>query len=168
MCACGLACGRAGVRACGRAGVRAGGLHAGGRAFLPSVRQILEKAPQLPGDVEWHFIGHLQSNKCNALVRGVPSLAVVESIDTVKCANKLNSACDNAERTEPLGIMVQVRTTTPLDAYRPSRCRVLTRTPWPRALCRSTPLARSPRAAWSLARRLWSSRGTSPQTRAPT
>lgn len=27
------------------------------------VNEVLEKGPELPKDVKWHFIGHLQSNK---------------------------------------------------------------------------------------------------------
>ena len=30
------------------------------------VQELLEKAPQLPSDIHWHFIGHLQSNKVSA------------------------------------------------------------------------------------------------------
>lgn len=32
------------------------------------VQEMLEKAPQLPDDIQWHFIGHLQSNKAKAIV----------------------------------------------------------------------------------------------------
>lgn len=32
-------------------------------AALPSLQELLDKAPQLPADCSWHFIGHLQSNK---------------------------------------------------------------------------------------------------------
>lgn len=45
----------------------------------------------MPDDVVWHFIGHLQSNKAKALVAGVPNLAVLETLDTVKLANKLQA-----------------------------------------------------------------------------
>ena len=38
------------------------------------VKELCEKAPQMPPDMKWHFIGHLQSNKCGALVKSVPSL----------------------------------------------------------------------------------------------
>jgi uncharacterized pyridoxal phosphate-containing UPF0001 family protein len=30
------------------------------------VQELLDKAPQLPPDIQWHFIGHLQSNKVRA------------------------------------------------------------------------------------------------------
>jgi uncharacterized pyridoxal phosphate-containing UPF0001 family protein len=32
------------------------------------VQEFLEKAPQLPADIQWHFVGHLQSNKAKVLV----------------------------------------------------------------------------------------------------
>lgn len=52
-------------------------------------QELIDKSPQMPDDVVWHFIGHLQSNKAKALVAGVPNLAVLETLDTVKLANKL-------------------------------------------------------------------------------
>lgn len=90
---------------------------AGQRCFGENyVQEIVEKAPQMPPDTVWHFIGHLQSNKVKALVTGVPSLAVVETVDTVKLANKLNTAVGDFldERARvgagKLGVMVQVNT----------------------------------------------------------
>ena len=32
------------------------------------VQELTDKAPQLPDDIRWHFIGHLQSNKAKALL----------------------------------------------------------------------------------------------------
>ena len=76
--------------------------------------RILEKSPAMPADVNWRFIGHLQSNKVRPLIRGVPSLAVIETVDTVKLANRLDTqvaeAVADAIRAEPLGVMVQVNT----------------------------------------------------------
>ncbi|KAJ0791504.1 putative pyridoxal phosphate homeostasis protein [Helianthus annuus] len=48
------------------------------------VQEIVEKAPQLPEDIEWHFIGNLQSNKVKPLLTGVPNLAMVETVDDEK------------------------------------------------------------------------------------
>lgn len=56
---------------------------------LSQAQELIDKSPQMPDDVVWHFIGHLQSNKAKALVAGVPNLAVLETLDTVKLANKL-------------------------------------------------------------------------------
>jgi pyridoxal phosphate enzyme (YggS family) len=44
-------------------------------------QELINKHPQLPSDIEWHFIGHLQTNK----VKQVVSLAsVIQSIDSIK------------------------------------------------------------------------------------
>ncbi|KAF4375254.1 hypothetical protein F8388_001011 [Cannabis sativa] len=45
-----------------------------------NVQEILKKAPQLPDDIEWHFIGHLQSNKVKSLLAGVPNISMVEGV----------------------------------------------------------------------------------------
>ncbi|KAF9608822.1 hypothetical protein IFM89_011860, partial [Coptis chinensis] len=58
---------------------------AGHRCFGENyVQEFIEKAPQLPDDIEWHFIGNLQSNKVKPLLTAVPNLAMVESVDDEK------------------------------------------------------------------------------------
>jgi len=61
---------------------------AGQRLFGESrPQEFAAKAAQLPGDIEWHFIGHLQTNKLKlvlpyaALVESVDSLHLLEAID---------------------------------------------------------------------------------------
>jgi len=84
---------------------------AGQRAFGENyVQELVEKAPALPADIEWHFIGKLQSNKCKMLVQGVPNLRVLETLDSEKLANKLQTAVVNSTRDTPLGVMIQVNT----------------------------------------------------------
>jgi PLP dependent protein len=73
-------------------------------------QEIIEKAPQMPADIEWRFIGKLQSNKAKALVQGVPSLQVVETLDSLKLADRLQKASAESGRTDPLGVMIQVNT----------------------------------------------------------
>jgi PLP dependent protein len=73
------------------------------------VQELVGKAPLMPEDVEWHFIGHLQKNKAKMLVGGVPNL-LVETVDTIKVANALNKACVSVGRSTPLGVFVQVNT----------------------------------------------------------
>ncbi len=54
--------------------------NAGQRIFGESRQQeLLAKIPQMPADVRWHFIGHLQTNKVRSLVGRV---AMIESVDT--------------------------------------------------------------------------------------
>ncbi len=51
------------------------------------VQELLAKKERLPGDVRWHFIGHLQSNKVKQiighvqLIQGVDSLKLLKEID---------------------------------------------------------------------------------------
>jgi hypothetical protein len=83
---------------------------AGQRVFGENyVQELLDKAPALPADVAWHFIGHLQSNKAKALVEKVPGLACVETVDSEKLATKLDAAVAAAGRP-PLRVLVQVNT----------------------------------------------------------
>jgi|EP01033_Poteriospumella_lacustris_P010370 hypothetical protein len=91
-----------------RALYNAGHRHFGENYF----QELLEKAALLPGDICWHFIGHLQSSKSNKLVRDVPGLFVVETVDSEKLASKLQAACELAGRTAaaPLRVLLQVDT----------------------------------------------------------
>lgn len=51
------------------------------------VQELTEKQPALPADINWHFIGHLQSNKVKyiaafvQLIHGVDSLKLLQEID---------------------------------------------------------------------------------------
>ncbi|CDS12723.1 hypothetical protein LRAMOSA04908 [Lichtheimia ramosa] len=72
------------------------------------VQELVEKSGELPRDIQWHFIGHLQSNKCKA-VAAIPNLYVVETVDSQKKADTLNKACTGL-RPDPLRVFVQVNT----------------------------------------------------------
>jgi pyridoxal phosphate enzyme (YggS family) len=53
---------------------------AGQRVFGESrVQELVAKRPQLPQDIQWHFIGHLQTNKVKALIGNVD---LIESVDS--------------------------------------------------------------------------------------
>jgi len=62
------------------------------------VQELVEKQPQLPADIRWHFIGHLQRNKVKyiapicSLIQGVDSLALLDEIN--KQAIRLNKVID--------------------------------------------------------------------------
>ena len=42
-------------------------------------QELAAKAKELPSDIEWHFIGHLQTNKVKLVV---PCASVIESVDS--------------------------------------------------------------------------------------
>ena len=58
------------------------------------VQELVEKAEQLPKDIRWHFIGHLQRNKVKlitpfiCLIHGVDSLKLLKEIDKQAEKNK--------------------------------------------------------------------------------
>ena len=74
------------------------------------VQELCQKAKELPGDIRWHLIGHLQSNKVSQMVRDVPNLWMVESVDSTKLATTLNSACIKFGRRDKLNVLVEVAT----------------------------------------------------------
>ncbi|KAK4744098.1 hypothetical protein SAY87_010410 [Trapa incisa] len=83
---------------------------AGHRCFGENyVQEIVDKAPQLPEDIKWHFVGHLQSNKVKTLLSGVPNLAMVHGVDNEKVANYLDRTVSSIGRN-PLKVLVQVNT----------------------------------------------------------
>ena len=73
------------------------------------VQELVAKAPEMPPDCRWHFIGNLQSNKVKKVV-AIPNLHVVETVDSPKLADALNNACVSLERPGRLAVLVQVNT----------------------------------------------------------
>ena len=67
---------------------------AGQRRFGESrVQELLRKQPVLPADIEWHFIGHLQTNKVRQLMGRV---ALIESVDTEHLLDVIDSEARRA------------------------------------------------------------------------
>jgi uncharacterized pyridoxal phosphate-containing UPF0001 family protein len=64
---------------------------AGQRHFGENYAQeLIDKAPSLPGDIRWHFIGHLQSNKVKPIIESVPNLWCVEGVSSAKLATQVS------------------------------------------------------------------------------
>jgi PLP dependent protein len=51
------------------------------------VQEMAEKASQLPADIRWHFIGHLQSNKVKYIA---PFVHLVHGVDSLKLLEEIN------------------------------------------------------------------------------
>ena len=58
-------------------------------------QEFAAKVPQMPSDVVWHFIGHLQTNKLKMVL---PYAAMVESVDSVRLLDAINAWCIGASR----------------------------------------------------------------------
>ena len=85
---------------------------AGQRVFGESrAQELKEKYAQLPKDIEWHFIGHLQLNKVKyiapfiSLIHGVDSFKLLQEIDrqaakhqrTIECLLQLHVTCEETK-----------------------------------------------------------------------
>lgn len=69
---------------------------AGQRIFGESkVQEMTAKYESLPKDIEWHFIGHLQTNKIKYMV---PYVAMIHGIDTYKLLAEVNKQAVKAGR----------------------------------------------------------------------
>jgi len=78
----------------------------GERHFGENYFQSLKRRSEsLPSDIKWHFIGHLQSNKAKGLAE-IKNLHVVETVDSLKLAGKLDKACAGLDKI--LNIFLQV------------------------------------------------------------
>ncbi|VEU21143.1 DEKNAAC102081 [Brettanomyces naardenensis] len=73
------------------------------------VQELTEKAGILPKDINWHFIGGLQTNKTKDLAKHIDNLYAVETIDTEKKARKLNSTRESVGKPI-INVFIQVNT----------------------------------------------------------
>lgn len=70
---------------------------AGQRIFGESkVQELEEKYASLPKDIEWHFIGHLQTNKVKYIA---PYIAMIHAVDTYKLLAEIDRQAAKAGRT---------------------------------------------------------------------
>lgn len=69
----------------------------GQRLFGESkVQEMTAKYESLPKDIEWHFIGHLQTNKIKYIV---PYVALIHGVDSYKLLAEINKQAAKADRT---------------------------------------------------------------------
>lgn len=69
---------------------------AGQRIFGESkVQELVPKAEHLPKDIEWHFIGHLQTNKIKYII---PFVSMIHSVDSFKLLKEINKEAQKKNR----------------------------------------------------------------------
>ena len=59
------------------------------------VQELQQKVGQMPKDVEWHLIGHLQTNKVKYIV---PYISMIESVDSLKLLQEINKQAAKCDR----------------------------------------------------------------------
>lgn len=62
---------------------------AGQRIFGENrAQELATKAPQMPTDIEWHFIGHLQKNKVRMIMPWASTIQSIDSVELLQLVNK--------------------------------------------------------------------------------
>ncbi len=70
---------------------------AGQRIFGENhVQELIEKAELLPKDIQWHMIGHLQTNKVKYIA---PFVSLIASVDSLKLLKEINKHALKSNRT---------------------------------------------------------------------
>lgn len=60
------------------------------------VQELVQKYEALPKDIEWHFIGHLQTNKVKYIA---PFVSLIHSVDSLKLLQEINKEAIKNKRT---------------------------------------------------------------------
>ncbi len=78
----------------------------GQRIFGESkVQELQEKYEALPKDIEWHFIGHLQTNKVKYIA---PYIAMIHAVDSFKLLTEINKQAAKAGRVIPCLLEIHI------------------------------------------------------------
>lgn len=68
----------------------------GQRVFGESqVQELSRKVTELPGDIEWHFIGHLQTNKVKYIV---PYISMIDAVDSLRLLREIEKQAAKHDR----------------------------------------------------------------------
>src|SRR5260370_19722306 len=71
------------------------------------VQELTEKYDQLPKDIRWHFIGHLQSNKIKYIARFV---SLIQGVDSEKLLAEINKQAKKINRVIDCLLQVHIAT----------------------------------------------------------
>ena len=94
-------------------------VEAGQRLFGENkVQEAKAKIPTCPGKARWHFIGHLQSNKCRDAVE---LFEMIESVNSLALAQELNKRAEAAAKQLPILLEVNVAGEASKFGYLPER-----------------------------------------------
>lgn len=79
---------------------------AGARVFGENkVQEIMDKYDQLPSDIQWHMIGHLQRNKVKYIIDKV---AMIHSVDSLRLAQTIEQEAAKKDLVMPILLEVNV------------------------------------------------------------
>lgn len=79
---------------------------AGQRIFGENkIQEMAEKAQQMPSDVEWHMIGHVQTNKVKYMA---PFVSLVHGVDSLKLLVEIDKQAKKHHRVQPVLLQMQI------------------------------------------------------------
>lgn len=96
---------------------------AGQRVFGESrAQELTAKQKVLPGDIQWHFIGPLQSNKVKDIV---PFVSLIQSIDSLKLLQEVNKQAAKSNRIIRVLLEIHVAQEENKHGFSPEECKEL-------------------------------------------
>jgi pyridoxal phosphate enzyme (YggS family) len=76
------------------------------------VQELLDKCNELPADIHWHLIGHLQTNKVRQVI---PFVTMISSVDSVRLLHTLQKEAAMANRR--VDVLVQIKISSEATKY---------------------------------------------------
>ena len=95
----------------------------GQRVFGESkVQEMTMKHEALPKDIEWHFIGHLQTNKIKYMA---PYVALIHGVDSYKLLSEINKQAAKAGRIIPCLLQIHIAQEETKFGFSTDECRAM-------------------------------------------
>lgn len=95
----------------------------GQRIFGESkVQEMTQKYEALPKDIEWHFIGHLQTNKIKYMA---PYVALIHGVDSYKLLSEINKQAAKAGRIIPCLLQIHIAQEETKFGFSTDECRTM-------------------------------------------
>ena len=76
------------------------------------VQELLKKEKELPKNINWHMIGHLQRNKVRSII---PFVYLIHSVDSLRLINKINE--EGKKINKKIKVLLQVKISDAVSKY---------------------------------------------------
>ena len=76
------------------------------------VQELLIKEKELPKNINWHMIGHLQRNKVRSII---PFVYLIHSVDSIRLINKINE--EGKKINKEIKVLLQVKISDAVSKY---------------------------------------------------
>jgi pyridoxal phosphate enzyme (YggS family) len=90
------------------------------------VQEMVDKQPQLPAGIEWHLIGHLQTNKVKYIA---PFVSLVQSVDSLKLLQEIDKQAAKHNRIIDCLLQIHIAKEETKFGFSPDEAEMLLNTP---------------------------------------